>query len=332
MRASRLLTILLTMQMEGRTTARSLADKLEVSKRTIYRDIDELSAAGVPVFAERGADGGFALLDGFKAQLTGLTAAESEAMLLAGVPAAAADLGLAVPAAAARLKLLAALPEASRAGAERVAALFHLDPSDWYRRARVPEHLSTVAKALWDGRAIKLLYESWTRTAHVRVEPLGLIMKAGRWYVLAGADDTQRIYRVDKMHAVTILDAACRRPIGFDLASAWAEASTRFEASLKQGKATLRVSPGSLDRLDRLGFQVAEPLLAAEPDELGWRRAVVPIEGVTHAAGLLLGFADEIEVLEPTELRHELARRAEQVAALYRTDAHSNKGNAAVVR
>lgn len=320
MRASRLLTILMTLQLRGRVTAQTLAELLEVSKRTIYRDIDELSAAGVPVYAERGPDGGFALLDGFRLQLTGLTTAETEALSLAGVPAAAADLGLSRAASDGRLKLLAALPEASRAGAERVAERFHLDPVDWYRRHRVPPQLATVAEALWADRRLEVSYESWSRTARRRIDPLGLVLKAGRWYLVARAGTKDRIYRLDKILDASVTDERFERPTGFGLAAAWQAAVAGFEASLRRGTATLRAAPSSLDRLERLGADMAEPLLAATPDADGWREATVPIEGVAHAAALLLGFADEIEVRAPAELREELARRARRVVGLYAAD------------
>ena len=317
MRASRLLTILMTLQLRGRVTAQALADLLEVSKRTVYRDIDELSAAGVPVYAERGPDGGFALLDGFRLQLTGLTTAETEALSLAGVPAAAADLGLSRAAADARLKLLAALPAAARAGAERVGERFHLDPVDWYRRHRVPSHLRTVAQALWSDRRLEVSYESWTRTSRSRLDPLGLVLKAGRWYLVARAGAKDRIYRLDKILDARVLDERLERPPSFELAAAWQALTASFEAGLRRGTATLRAAPSSLNRLERLGADMAEPLLAAAPDAAGWREATVPVEGVAHAAGLLLGFADEIEVLAPPELREELLRRARRVIRLY---------------
>ena len=318
MRASRLLTILMTLQLRGRASAQALADQLEVSKRTIYRDIDELSAAGVPVYAERGPQGGFALLDGFQTKLTGLTAAETEALLLAAVPAAAADLGLAVPAAAARLKLVAALPQASRSAAERVAARFHIDPIDWYRRARPPEQLAAVARAVWEDRRLEVVYESWKRTSRTCIDPLGLVLKAGRWYLIARSGGANRTYRLDKVHQAAVLDETFVPPAAFNLEDAWAESAASFEAGLRRGVATIRVAPTSLDRLDRLGADIAEPLWAAKPDEEGWREAIVPIEGVSHAAGLLLGFADEVEVIAPAELCDELTRRAARVVAVYR--------------
>ena len=315
MRASRLLSILLTLQLRGRVTARELADSLEVSRRTIYRDVDELSAAGVPIYADRGVGGGFALLEGFRTELTGFTTVETEALLLAGLPAAAADLGLAEAASLGRLKLLSALPGPARELARRVADRFHLDPLDWYRRSSPPPHLRTIAAAIWEARRIRVRYESWNRSARRILDPLGLVLKAGEWYVLARSGKRTGIYRVSGVLEVQPMDGFDRPDL--DLAKAWAEQVRRFEASLRVATATIRCSPRALSRLYRLGADMSEPLLSAVPDGEGWRQAEVPIEGIAHAAGLLLGLADDIEVLHPPELRDALAQRASRVTRLY---------------
>lgn len=318
MRASRLLTILTTLQLRGRVTAQALAEQLEVSKRTIYRDVDELSAAGVPIYADRGPSGGFALLEGFRTELTGLTGEESDALLLAGIPAAAADLGLAGAASAARLKLLASMAPQARDGANRVADRFHLDPADWYLRPRLPEHLRTVAHCVWENRQLDILYESWSRTARSLVDPLGLVLKAGRWYLVAARSERVLIYRLDKVLDAVPIDQGFTRPANFDLAAAWRANVDRFEAGLRRATARLRVSPSALDRLYRLGDAIADPIRATDPDGRGQREADVPIESIDHAAGLLLGFGNEIIVVGPAELREEIVRRASAVVASYR--------------
>jgi predicted DNA-binding transcriptional regulator YafY len=318
-RASRLLAILNTLQVRGRATAPALAAQLEVSTRTVMRDIDELVAAGIPVYAERGREGGFRLTAGFRTELTGLTAEESEALLLAGVPAAAADLGFAGAASAARVKLLSALEPAARSEAARVAERFHVDPSDWYQRPRPPRHLRTVAQATWHARRIEVRYESWRATSLQTLEPLGVVVKAGRWYVMARSGATPaRIYRLEAIVEARDTGHSFVRPPRFDLAREWRAAVAGFEAGLRRGRAVLRASPASLSRLDRLGADIAEPLRDAVPDPSGWREAEVPIESVGHAASLLLGFADDLIVVSPAELRAELARRARRVVACYR--------------
>lgn len=317
MRANRLLSILLLLQSRGRLTAQALADEFEVSVRTVYRDIDELSAAGVPVYADRGPGGGFALLDGYRTRLTGMTASEAETLLLAGLPGPAADLGLAEPLAAARLKLLAAVPQAAGEGAARVGDRFHLDPVDWYRRAEPPPHLPAIARAVWGQRRLVIRYESWSAMVRRTVDPLGLVLKAGAWYLMARIGDGIRTYKVAKVLDLDVLPDGFDHPAGFDLAAQWQESLQRFARELRRAEAVLRVSPEALPLLDRLGADAVEAVQRAEPDTEGWRRATVPIEGIGHAARLLLGFTDTIEVLEPPELRQALAEGARRVAALY---------------
>jgi predicted DNA-binding transcriptional regulator YafY len=317
MRANRLLSILLLLQSRGRLTAQALADEFEVSVRTVYRDIDGLSAAGVPVYADRGPGGGFALLDGYRTRLTGMTASEAETLLLAGLPGPAADLGLAEPLATARLKLLAAVPQAAGEGAARVGDRFHLDPVDWYRRAEPPPHLPAIARAVWSQRRLVIRYESWSATVRRTVDPLGLVLKAGAWYLMARIGADIRTYKVAKVLDLDVLPDGFDHPAGFDLAAQWRESLQRFAQELRRAEAVLRVSPEALPLLDRLGADAVEAVRQAEPDAEGWRRATVPIEGVGHAAWLLLGFTDTIEVLEPPALRQALAEGARRVAALY---------------
>src|SRR6516164_7123931 len=182
MRASRLLSILLLLQSRGRMTAQALAEEFEVSVRTIYRDIDELSAAEVPVYADRGPNGGFALLDGYRTKLTGLSPAEAGTLFLAGLPGPAAELGLADLLATAQLKLTAALPEGARSTAKRVAARFHLDPVGWFRSAGDARFLPMIADAVWSERWVKMRYKRNFQIVSRRVQPLGLVLKGGVWY------------------------------------------------------------------------------------------------------------------------------------------------------
>jgi predicted DNA-binding transcriptional regulator YafY len=318
MRADRLLSILIRLQLRGRLTAQALADEFEVSIRTIYRDIDDLSASGVPVYADRGPGGGFRLLDGYRTRLTGLTAGEADTLLLAGLPGPAGDLGLAAPLATARLKLLAAISPAASERAARIGERLHLDPLDWYRRATPPAHLAAIAQAIWNERRLAIRYESWSATVNRKVDPLGLVLKAGVWYLVARAGRDIRTYKIAKVLELRSLDESFAYPADFDLAAHWRRELKRFEAGLRKSEATLRVSPAAMTWLDRLGADTAEAVLQTQPDARGWRRATVPIESIDHAARLLLGFVDDIEVLAPSGLRRALAARARRVAALYR--------------
>jgi predicted DNA-binding transcriptional regulator YafY len=321
MRASRLLSILMLLQLRGRMTAEALAAEFEVSVRTIYRDADQLSAAGVPIYADRGPGGGFQLLEGYRTRLTGMTADEAEALVFAGLPATAADLGLGSEAAAAQLKFLAALPSASSEAARRVSDRFYFDPAPWHRRRRGSiADLRILTTAVWEARRIRLRYESWKGGSDRVVQPLGVVLKAGEWYFVADRRGRPAIHKLDSVGALDLLDETFVRPADFDLAAAWREAVASFEASLRRGKAVLRVTPAALPGIDRLGADMAGPVLAARPDPDGVREAEVDIESIAHAAGLLLVFADEIEVVSPPELREALRRRAEAVAALYAVD------------
>src|SRR5215469_15408601 len=201
MLASRLLSILMLLQARGRMSARALAAEFEVSVRTIHRDIDQLSAAGVPVYAERGRDGGFRLVDGYRTELTGLTQSEAETLFLTGLPGPAAQLGFAQQAAAARLKLVAALPRHAQPGAERIAARFHLDPATWFRAGAPEPFLPVIAQTVFAGRMLKLSYrpsgESEVRAR--KLAPLGLVLKGGVWYFVAQAGKAIRSYRVSNV-------------------------------------------------------------------------------------------------------------------------------------
>lgn len=320
MRASRLLSILMLLQARGRMTAPALAAEVEVSIRTVYRDIDQLSAAGVPVYAERGREGGFALLDGWRTRLTGLTAPEARALFMAGLPGPAAELGLGDVMRAAQRKLLAALPADWQADANRVSSRFHLDPLGWFSSPASVDHLPAIAEAVWAERRIRVRYESWNGTSDRELEPLGLVLKAGIWYLAAGTGEKTRTFRLSNILELTVLDTPFNRPPAFDLARYWAAATQSFEAGIYRDVAILRVSPKGLDLLRGLGAAVAEAVArtAEAPDRDGWRRVAIPIESIDHAAHEILKLRAEAEVLEPPALRQRLIQTAQQFAVLYK--------------
>jgi predicted DNA-binding transcriptional regulator YafY len=322
MLASRLLSILMLLQTRGRLSATALAEALSVSVRTIYRDVDQLSAAGVPIWAENGRLGGFELKPGWRTQLTGLTVPEARAVFMAGLPGPAAELGLGEAMASAQLKLMAALPDDWRADADQVARCFHLDPADWYHQAEPAPHLREVAAAVWNRRRIRMQYESWERVAEREVEPLGLVLKSGVWYMVARsarAGAEPRIHRVAAIRALQPLPERFTPPPRFALADWWAQAIARFEAEVYQGSALVRVSEWGLSRLTRFSTRVAEAAYAnARPCEReGWIETEVPIESIDHAAHEMLRLGDQGEVLAPAELRARLAQALHAAAAHY---------------
>ena len=318
MRASRLLSILILLQMRGRLSAEILAREFEVSVRTIYRDIDQLSAAGVPVYAERGRDGGFALHEGYRTRLTGFTAAEAEALLLAGP--AARDLGIGAEAAAAQLKLLASLPPDSGASAQRVAARFHLDPANWYSRAESIAILPALADAVWREKRIRIRYKSWKGIVTRDADPLGLVLKGGLWYLVAAVKRNPRTYRVSAIRTLEVLSAGFQRPRRFDLAEHWQEWIEAFEARLLTERAVVKLSPEGLRVLREISPAAAEAADAKHrlATPAGWIKAEIPIEAVDFAARQLLRLGADVEVLAPPALRAAMLREAQSVAALYR--------------
>jgi predicted DNA-binding transcriptional regulator YafY len=320
MQASRLLSVLMLLQARGRMSAQMLAAELEVSVRTIHRDIDQLSAAGVPVFADRGRLGGFQLQDGWRTRLTGLTAPESRALFLSGLAGPAAELGLGEAVASARLKVLATLPPEWQADAQHMSARFHLDAVDWFHSAARTEHLGAVADAVWRERRLHIRYESWNGMRERDLEPLGLVLKAGIWYMAArtGPGAEPRTYRLSNILALTALEQQFKAPRSFDLAAYWQDSTRRFETGVYNGTALLRVSVRGLRLLRQFSTAVAEAADAsAVKEKKGWVRVSVPIESVAHAAAHLINLGADAEVLAPLPLRAELRRTARRLVALY---------------
>ena len=321
MKASRLLSILMLLQARKRLTAPDLARALEVSERTILRDIDQLSAAGVPVWSERGRSGGFQLRAGWSTQLTGLTEPEVNALFLAGLPGPATELGLGTAAASARLKMVAGLPSEWRAQAERVGARLHVDPIDWYRAQETPRFLREVADAVWASQALRMQYESWRGVSAREVHPLGLILKAGAWYLAAQSIPSKRIatYRLANVLELNVLRRTFQRPRSFDLAAYWRQASARFEADLNRVQVRLNVSPRGMKWLANLRLRVL-PSPAVPNDGKDRNEVLLWVESIEYGARQLLALGGEIEVLEPIALRQALAETAQQVLAMYSGD------------
>ncbi|MET9244611.1 YafY family protein [Nonomuraea sp. NPDC003709] len=322
MRASRLLSLLLLLQSRGRMTAPELAEELEVSVRTVYRDVEALSAAGVPVYADRGPAGGYQLLDGYRTRLNGLTAEEASSLFLAGLPGPAAELGLAEVAATAELKLLAALPPEPRSQASRMRERFLLDVPGWYRSADDVPHLSEVAEAVWDRRPLHMTYRRWGQQEVDRViHPYGLVLKGGSWYMVAAPPGGgARTYRVARILTVETLPGRFPRPEGFDLGEFWQGYAKEFRERMYTAEAVIRLAPGRGELLAyTMGSDVVGAALAAagEPDPEGWLTLTVPIESITHARWLLLRMGADVEVLGPPELRALMGEAVAELRKLY---------------
>jgi predicted DNA-binding transcriptional regulator YafY len=309
MRASRLVSFLLLLQTRGQLTAAEIAERLEVSDRTVQRDAYALAAAGVPIVSVRGPAGGYRLERGYRTKLTGLDAVEAEALFVGP----AAELGLGRELAAARLKLLASLPEELQERAGRAAQLFHVDTRGWFREEdRVP-HLPVIAGALWRGRRLDMRYREGSSVVSRRLDPLGLVLKAGVWYLLARRRGEERVYRVSRIVSARERAERFERPPEFDLADVWTSRSQEFERSRPQFEVTVRV-PRSEVRYLR-GARIVED---------GERPIVVAhFDGPDAAFYSLMAYGPAAEVLAPVELRKRIASAAADTAALYAGQASS---------
>lgn len=316
MRASRLLSILILLQLRQRLTADQLAAEFEVSPRTIHRDIEALSAAGVPVYGERGPGGGFLLHAGWRTQLTGLDADEARALPLLTLPAAARELGLGDAARRAGAKLLAALPGEAATLSGRLQACFHVDPLGWYHAPDAVPHLPALAQAVLEGRRVVIEYLSWKGPRRYHAEPLGLVLKAGQWYAVVASGARTMTLKVMQIQALSVLDEAFARPADFDLARWWQASVERFERELRPLRATLRASPEGCRRLAELGHYAAQAVARATPAEASaaWRRLSLPIESADQLVRLVMGLAPEVEVIEPAPLRDQVARTCRALA------------------
>ncbi|MHB0952251.1 MAG: helix-turn-helix transcriptional regulator [Allorhizobium sp.] len=323
MRASRLINILTTLQARGLVTAETLAAENEVSVRTIYRDVDALSAAGIPVYSERGSDGGYRLLDGYRVKLNGLSPGEAEAMFLSGLPGPAADLGLGSLMAGAQRKLTAALPEDLRQSAVRMRSRFHLDAPTWFGEYEQPLHLQAVADAVWNIKRIRMRYRTWKAEKNREAEPLGIVLKGGAWYMAARVGDSVRTYRIARILDLVVTDEHFERPADFDLAAYWQDNTTRLEEELHPTVATLRVTDCGLKLLELMSpaYVRARMEVSKETDSEGWRIVTLPAGACRQAASEFMRLGAEAEVLHPPELRIAMKEWVLKLGICYGRDA-----------
>lgn len=349
MRADRLLSLLLLLQNRGRLTATELAAELEVSVRTVYRDVEALGAAGIPVVADRGPAGGYRLMDGYRTRLTGLTEAQAGSLFLAGMPQAAAELGLGADLAMAQLKVRAALPAELGERTRRVQERFHLDSPGWFRTADPVPHLAAVAAAVWEQRLLRVHYRRWRGEVRRVLQPLGLVLKGGIWYLIACAaqpppdgaheasrrqpdpprhdaardEASARTYRVSRLLDVQPTGEHFERPAGFDLAAHWHESARRMEAEFLRGTAVLRLTERGRRLLPlQFGELGARALRDADPaDEFGRVQVRMRVEKVEVAVHDLLRLGAEAEVVAPAELRTAMIDTVSALALTYREPA-----------
>lgn len=330
MKADRLLAILSALQTSGRATARELADRLEVSERTIHRDMETLGMAGIPVVADRGYRGGWSLPEGYRTRITGLTSEEISSLLLLGSSSVVRDLGLAGSAQAAFRKLLAALPASVRDSADTVRQRIHIDGAGWRAAgayAADPRLLAVVQEAVWDQRTLRFRYRSVDSDAESErtVRPLGLVAKQSVWYMVGlpvtdAGDDPQaeaepRSYRISRFTDARPLEERFERPEGFDLAAYWERSTERFKAALPRYPARVRLAASDWPRFRRERYVRIESH-HQRPDD--WIEADAVFDTPESALSILLGYGSKAEALEPEELRQAVIAEMKAMSGLYR--------------
>ena len=302
MRADRVLSLLLLLQARGRLSAAELATRLEVSRRTVYRDVDALSVAGVPVRTEPGPHGGIELVEGWRTDLTGLTEPELDALFTSAAgPAFESAMG----------KLAAALPSDSGRRAGRMRERLLVDSAGWGSRGEASPHLRVVQDAVFADRRLRLRYRRAEAQVTERVvDPLGLVLKAGVWYLVADANGTRRLFRLSRVQGAETIDEPARRPRGFDLAAAWREQTANWDA----GRATLEVSVKVSDANLPLVLRVSGARVIGRPKP---GLLVMAFPAAEAAAAFLSSFGAMVEALEPPQVRVELARRGAELVRRY---------------
>jgi len=304
MRADRLLSALLVLQAHGKQTGRELAARLEVSERTVHRDMEALSAAGVPVFALRGVRGGWQLDDEWRTHVPGLDDAELRALLMSQ-PRILGDGRLAAAAERALDKLVAALPSTLRQRAAAIRQRLFIDTTGWYGRVENLSALPLVQDALSRDRKLLISYRKRSKERTERsVDPLGLVAKGASWYLVANTPNGYRTFRVSRIEEAKVLEAACERPPDFDLAAYWKASTTAFMAARRRLSVTVRIEPNAADSLKQWcpEIMVIGPSSPADP----WVTLRMAFDDEDQAAFMILGFGPRIDVVSPASLRERV--------------------------
>jgi predicted DNA-binding transcriptional regulator YafY len=317
-RADRLLEIVLLLQTQGQMTAADLARALAVSERTIYRDLDALGMAGIPVVVRGGVGGGCALPDHYRTSLTGVSPADIGAVLMASTLKPMADLGLEKKVQTALHKLIATLPATERQMATQNRQKLHLDPASWFRRAESVPFLAILQEAVWSEKLVELIYQRSDGTARERLfAPYGLVAKAGVWYVVGRAEEELRVYRVTRVQKAALLETPFTRPFDFDLASFWAEWCVKYEASMPRFTATLQITPALVETLTS-GFAIPIVEVKVISDEAIENQIFeVTFETFESARSWILSGGAGVKVLAPNELYESILTEVKRIVALY---------------
>ena len=319
MRADRLLSLLMLLETHGKMTARQLAEELEVSERTIYRDIVALSSSGVPVYTEDGPGGGISLIEDYKTDLTGLNADEVRALAMLNIPEPLVKLGVGRELKAALLKLSASLPSTSRADETHTRQRIHLDASWWFERDEPIPHLQTIQQALFQGYKLHLTWRDFKTNVEQTLDPYGLVAKSNTWYLEAGGKDHIRVLRVSRIFEAQMLDDSFEYPQDFNLPAFWKSWCEDFKKKQCIFSVTARVSPELIESLPHIFDEHTKPILAqaGKPDERGRVILTLPFDSFEAARTRILSWGRAVEVLEPLSLRMSVIDFAQQIVNLY---------------
>jgi predicted DNA-binding transcriptional regulator YafY len=313
MRADRLLSILLLLQLHGRMTARQLAKRLEVAERTIHRDMGALGTAGVPVVADRGVGGGWSLLEGYRTSLTALNETEIQSLFVSGPPQLLADLGLRKASETASLKVTSLLPAVLRRNAELARQRIHIDMSGWNRSRDPVPMLPLLQDAVWRDARIEMTYDRGPECEPAKrvLDPLGLVAKGSAWYLVAAIDDGVRTYRVSRIRSVKALEQTFVRPAQFDLASYWDTSAAQFAEKMPRYEVVLNARTSSIHwvyAMVRFGA-----IDKVEPQSDGWSRVNAHFDAEEVALHFVLGMAGAVKVIEPAALARKVVEAAAEV-------------------
>lgn len=315
MRAGRLIAILLWMQNNGKMTSKELAEKLEISERTIIRDMESLSEAGIPVYAERGVHGGWVLSEGYRTNLTGMHADELVSVIVGSSSALLSDLGIKSHYEAAIHKILAAAPADISKGAYLMRQKIHIDGAGWHQMEESLPFLSVVQEAVWEERLLQIRYHREDSIAERIVNPLGLVAKRNVWYLIGEVNGEKRTYRISRLMDAVMLEERFERPANFDLAEYWEQSIGEFKQSLPQYPAVITLHEAVLNRLSKERYvKIVE---SSPSQKMNWLTARVEFQALESACEIALSFGSRMEVVEPAELRQKVMAEAEATHNLY---------------
>jgi predicted DNA-binding transcriptional regulator YafY len=318
MRADRLISIILLLQNHGKMTTKALANELEVTERTIHRDMEALSVAGIPVLAERGKHGGWRLVDQYRTRLTGLKDSELKTLFLSPSFQLLSDLGITKDWKEARQKLLAALPNTLQSQADNLWNRIHIDIDPWKQSSQETTALSLLQQAIWEERKICIAYEKANKESSERiVEPLGLVAKGRTWYLVAVSNQEIKNFRASRIKSVELLNETFIRPPHFQLAEYWTESKQSFVRNLPIFEVEVEASPSIMERLSFSG-RFAQVVSKGSPNENGWIPVKLTFDTEQEAASYIIGFGDQIKILSPTSLIESVKAIGESVLLLYK--------------